>query len=387
MSKKKKQKDILAYVNNVFDLFDRIDRELYGKRLKIAITLSIVLSIVLPILNFISDSESIATLTDYLTYLATFFAITVVFAWIGSMRDDDEWSWKKSFERMYSRLKIYYYIILEKAYDFKDKDKKDRIYLASIYLLVLGIGIRGLQVVLIFMRGIMEWITADKWNTFRYWDKHVTYFAFICIVVGFILLAVVIKKDPDKIKSKFSIPSRKKGIEFQSWENIKIFNEFVVSLNDEVKMGTLMNKCNNPLLFNFLKAMQNWNPNTKYLECSYRDRLCKHLWENLSDVETLPEYPLKEFSHSGQRLKADIVVGDTILIEMKQHPNSTNLQKAKGQVEDYLNVWRGRGPVVLVLCHADLEIAKRSLEQFISDQNKLNKVVFALVIEPKWNTA
>ena len=125
MSKKKKQKDTLVYVNNVFDFFDRIDRELYGKRLTIAIILSIFLSLVLPILNFLFDSDAIIALTDYLTYGAAFFVVTVVLAWIGSMRDDDEWSWKKSIESIHSRLKIYYYIVLEKAYDFKDKDEKD----------------------------------------------------------------------------------------------------------------------------------------------------------------------------------------------------------------------------------------------------------------------
>ena len=103
--------------------------------------------------------------------------------------------------------------------------------------------------------------------------------------------------------------------------------------------------------------------------------------KNLPSSEIALEYPLKDISNNNQKLRADLVIDDTILIEIKHHPNSATLQKAKGQVEDYLNIWKGRGPVILLLCHADFELTKRSLEQFISDQNKLNKVIFALVLE------
>jgi hypothetical protein len=379
--KGRKNKNLIDYLNIFFEFFDSIDRKLYGNRLNISIYLSMILAVILPFLSFISNSEFITLFNKYATYLGSFFVCTVILAWLGSMRDDGDWNWEIIIKNIYSRIKIYYYIFLEKFSEFNDKDREDKIYYSGIWLTLFGVCIRGLYIVLIFIRGTIEKILSNKLTNFYSVDIYISYFGFGCITIGLVVLIIAFKKNPQYFKNKLSASHRNLHSEVQVWDQLKITNEFVVSLSDDIKMGTILSKCNSPLLYDFIKSIKTWNPNSKYYECSYQDRLFKHLLKNLPSSEIALEYPLKDISNNNQKLRADLVIDDTILIEIKHHPNSATLQKAKGQVEDYLNIWKGKGPVILLLCHADFELTKRSLEQFISDQNKLNKVIFALVLE------
>ena len=117
----RKNKNLIDYLNIFFEFFDSIDRKLYGNRLNISIYLSMILAVILPFLSFISNSEFITLFNKYATYLGSFFVCTVILAWLGSMRDDGDWNWEIIIKNIYSRIKIYYYIFLEKFSEFNDK--------------------------------------------------------------------------------------------------------------------------------------------------------------------------------------------------------------------------------------------------------------------------
>jgi hypothetical protein len=372
MSKKKK-KDLTEKLNMIFNYFDSIDRKLYGLRLKIVITLSFLLTIILPTLNLISDNNTIDTVYSWTTYISTLFVVIVTIAWLGSFRDDGAWS----LDLVISRIKTYYLISIDKVNDIKSKDLNNRLYILSIYLIVGGVGIRWLQLVGMFIRDIIEWILSDHLQTFRSMDQLVLYFSVSSTILGIILFIISIKKNPKLVNFQFIIDRKKEPD--KNWDQVKIVDEFVVSLNDNVKIGTLLNRCDNKILYEFIRNLKIWKPREVDYEISYQDKLFRHLVKNMPRVKLETEYPLKAITQT--REKADLVINDTILIEMKQHPNHEALQKAKGQVEGYLNAWKANGPVILLLCHADYELSKKLLEQFIADQNRLGKVIFCLVME------
>lgn len=58
--------------------------------------------------------------------------------------------------------------------------------------------------------------------------------------------------------------------------------------------------------------------------------------------------------------RADLVVSDAVLIEMKRGLTTTSAQRAVGQVRMYARAWHN-GPLILLLCDADPAIVQQFL--------------------------
>ena len=64
----------------------------------------------------------------------------------------------------------------------------------------------------------------------------------------------------------------------------------------------------------------------------------------------------------GERERADLLLGDDqagVLVELKARASTTMIRDLVGQAWTYLRVWRGRGPMLLVLFKTDPEMAAR----------------------------
>lgn len=99
-----------------------------------------------------------------------------------------------------------------------------------------------------------------------------------------------------------------------------------------------------------------------------------------ADIELEKPIGSKEEFNRG---RADIVIDDTILIELKCDSSAGAIQRAKGQIGQYAEIWKNKGPVILLLCNYNYEHAKASFTPVMTDLNKLDKNVLTIVVKPK----
>jgi hypothetical protein len=162
----------------------------------------------------------------------------------------------------------------------------------------------------------------------------------------------------------------------------KAITEFVINAKAENSI-TLGNDPNQPSLLNdFSLAIKSWNPRNYSTEYEYQDRLANHLRKMLPGATIKTEYPIGEKS-LGNRGRGDIVVNDTILIEMKRDSSAGAIQRAKGQIAQYSEIWKDRGIVILLLCDYDYDHARLVFSSTMMDLAKLDRPVLTIVAKPK----
>jgi hypothetical protein len=93
------------------------------------------------------------------------------------------------------------------------------------------------------------------------------------------------------------------------------------------------------------------------------------------------EYPIGS-SSLANRGRADMVINNTILIEMKRDGSAGAIQRAKGQVQTYSDIWKGKGPVILLLCDYDFEHARLAYSPTMNDLAILQRPVMTIVAKP-----
>lgn len=109
------------------------------------------------------------------------------------------------------------------------------------------------------------------------------------------------------------------------------------------------------------KLVRAWTPKGCETEKDYERSLYNHLHDNLSDVQVTKQY-------ARGRIRADLVVGEKVIIEIKNNLQSTGAyQRLVGQLTSYAD-WDGF--VLVVLCGKTdknlLKDLKRFVEQFRS---------------------
>lgn len=106
---------------------------------------------------------------------------------------------------------------------------------------------------------------------------------------------------------------------------------------------------NEPVLAAVLTALSRWKPQKWCrLENDFRGSLMAHLRNELPDAALRPEFGVATASGQGGRI--DLVVANLVALELKRRLDAGGSQRARAQVEDYLEAWRSRGPLLLVLC-------------------------------------
>jgi hypothetical protein len=79
----------------------------------------------------------------------------------------------------------------------------------------------------------------------------------------------------------------------------------------------------------------------------------------------------------GTNGRADLVVSDSVLIEMKKGLTTTTAQRALGQIQMYLRAW-DRGPVMLLVCEADAATVQTFLAREIEEIRRRAPVLMVL---------
>lgn len=369
-----------------FDTVDRIDRKFYGKRMKFFIWGCIAVLIVAPILD-----ELLGVKQDRITYFSTLvffiFILIIVFSFVGAWRDDTgNWTW----QRAKSRLQTYYETTKDQLQTTKTNSKDENLYKLGKYLFFGGIAWKAFQNLSVFVRKPFESLFSTRLISLRNFERFTNHYYWIALLLGVALIAYLYKKNlqiVDRIKNElrqlFGIDINNTKYKSQPVKIIHDTNsELVISSRKEEHVNVAILSSNSNLFKDFITALHNWNPKGANYEYEYQDRLFRHLRKHLPDANIELEYPIGQ-NVLGSRGRADIVVNETILIEMKRDSSASAIQRAKGQVLQYSEIWKDKGPVILLLCDYDYEQARLAFTPTMTDLAELKRPALTIVAKPK----
>lgn len=374
-------------LTKLFDTVDNIDRKLYGRRMKFFIWGCLLVLILAPLFDELLGVRY-DRLTFYSTLLFFIFLVVLVLAFVGSWRDDTG-NW--SLPRAKSRLQTYYETLKDTVETTRTTSQDENLFTLGQFLFFGGIAWKALQNISVFIRKPIEGLFSTRFSSLRKFEVFTNHYYWIPIIIGLGVIFYLYKKNPqilERIKNELrqlfgwgSDEQTKYSNEIVRVE-IKPTNELVINAKTEQQINSIKSASNSTLFNDFATALQNWNPRGAYYEYEYQDRLYRHLRKNMPDATVELEYPIGD-SSLGNKGRADIVVNDTILIEMKRDSSAGAVQRAKGQIHQYSEIWNNRGPVVLLLCDYDYEHARLSFNPTMVDLAKLNRPVMTIVAKAK----
>ena len=109
------------------------------------------------------------------------------------------------------------------------------------------------------------------------------------------------------------------------------------------------------------KIIKRWKPGSLKNENQYEKSLYGLLHDSLGDIQVTKQY-------AKGRIRADIVVGEKVIIELKNNLDSTGkLQRLIGQLTEY-NAWDGE--IIVVLCGTTEKNLRKELNKFIWKMNE-----------------
>ena len=374
-------------ITKLFDTVDNIDRKLYGRRMKLFIWGCLLVLVLAPLLDELLGVRSYR-LTFYSTLLFFIFLVLLLLAFVGSWRDDTG-NW--SLPRAKSRLQTYYETLKDTVDTIKTTSQDENLFTVGQVLFFGGIAWKALQNISVFIRKPIEGLFSTRFSSLRKFEVFTNHYYWVPIIIGLGVIFYLYKKNPqilERIKNELRQLFGWGSSEPTKYSNeivkvdIRQNNDLVINAKNEHQINSIKSASNSTLFSDFATALQNWNPRGAYYEYEYQDRLYRHLRKNMPDATIQLEYPIGD-SSLGNKGRADIVVNDTILIEMKRDSSTGAVQRAKGQIHQYSEIWNNRGPVVLLLCDYNYEYARLSFSPTMTELAKLNRPVITIVAKPK----
>ena len=109
-----------------------------------------------------------------------------------------------------------------------------------------------------------------------------------------------------------------------------------------------------------VKLIKEWEPKTLKTETQYEKSLYDYLHDNLEAIQVTKQY-------AKGRIRADIVVNDNVIIEMKNNLDTTGkLQRLVGQLDTYKK-WDG--DIIILLCGKTEANIKKELKKTVKELN------------------
>lgn len=374
-------------LTELFDAIDSIDRSIYGKRMKLFLWGCLLVLIIAPILDVLLGNQNDA-LTFYSTLIFFLFLFILLLALIGSWRDDTgNWSLPRAKSRFFT-----YYETLNDSFKNSQKLTQDQnLFNLGQFLILSGISWKALSNISLFIRRPLQEMLGTRFTSWRNFELITNHYYWVLPFIGISIILYLYRKDKQilnmiEIRLRHLFGWKNTGNTKYGRETVKIdirsINQYVINTNTEHQINIIKSTSNSTLFNEFVGALQNWNPKGAYYEYEYQDKLYRHLRKYLPDAIIELEYPIGETS-LGNKGRADIVINDTILIEMKRDSSAGAIQRAKGQIQQYSEIWSSRGPIILLLCDYEYEHAKLAFSQTMADLATLNRNALTIVAKPK----
>ncbi len=152
-----------------------------------------------------------------------------------------------------------------------------------------------------------------------------------------------------------------------------------IDCNDTDNVQRLARHAGHPVLVELLQLLATWKPHQRDYEDQYQASLHRFIRKRMPGSNPQRERPIGSRGE-GTAGRADIIVAESVLIEMKRGVNTSTAQKAVGQIKMYMRGW-SQGPIILLLCDAASENAERYLRREIEDlRAKGSSVVLVLAV-------
>lgn len=324
---------------------------------------------------------------DRLTALATFvffiYVVILFLAWVSAWRDDKgKWTWACA----KSRLQTYWEVFRETAEETKTNSKDENLYKLGWFLFFGGLCWKACQNLSVFIRKPVEKLFHLHWARLRGFESITKHWYWVAILLGFGIMFYLWKTNHSILqrikKDLLHLLSTKKTLNTgYSNDLVKIdADKLIVKNKSEGHIEEVLMTDKSTLFQEFTMAMTTWNPGTHQHEYEYQNKLYKHLKKTMKNSNIELEYPI-----GGDGLhrkgRADLVIDDTILIEMKKDSSANAVQRANGQIMQYSNTWQNRGPVVLLLCNYEYGLAKMSYCEVMESLNRQGRPVLTIVTE------
>jgi len=366
-----------------FDAIDVIDRRIYGWRMRLLIWTSILVLIIAPLADEYLFKDPEDNTTHIFTWLFLIFVIILILGFIGSWRDENGiWTWYQTRTRLRTHLIL----------GIGKRSTLENVYRAAWFIFFTGVVWKAFQNLSIFIRKPIEHLTHKRIVFLRHFELYTKHHYFILLLIGGLIILWLMWKDPKMFKRKVKndllhllglyYPKNQYYSPNEMAMVIENSKGLVINSKDYRHVNSTIAASKSKLFNDFLIATRSWETGFYKNECEYQIRFAHHLARNLPGATIDMEFKITNAA-TGKSVWADIVINETILVEMKNDDSSSAIQRAKGQIFQYSEVWKEKGPVILLLCNYEYENARLSYSSTMQDLVKLKRTALTVLAIPK----
>ena len=355
------------------DFADDIDAALYGKRAYV-ITAVAFLTVVATKYDQ-SENPNAPIVTTIMTALFSFLLFFLFVARMGSFRDDQG---KWSLDLVANRIGNTITSVgegLSAFFDLSGPQRASALGKSLIAIALVGLALRN---VVVLFAIISEELFGATIGEAKSLDASMMSLGVGALIIGTILWVIGWWFVSSSEEAHELLPDESARAELVSAVRDL---PFVIDCTDKKRALALAEKSGHPVLEAVIKVLISWQPRGAETEADYQASLHRKLRRDLPGANPERERPIGDRA-AGTRGRADLVVSDAVLIEMKKGMTTTSAQRAIGQIRMYLRAW-DRGPVMLLVCEADPAMAQRFLGPEIEELRKRQAPVMMVFAGPR----
>jgi hypothetical protein len=326
----------------VLDVADRVDAAFYGKRRLVLV----VLSLLVAGLSWWEAASSPRDLrwTAVGTLLLAAYLEVLLLARVGSFRDDAK-RWSAQLVR--ERLTVFREDVVESFKAASALPGSVRLRSAGAFLAGLAIVLLALHNVVVLTQVVLAEVLSTRSTTLASVDSAVFLAgcAGLCLGLALWLLGLWLGRTA-RAADRLVVHDGERAALARAARDMPAA---IIDCRDAEAIAALARATAHPLLGELLTSLAAWKPRSHPSEAGYVASLLRSLRQRMPSVSAERERPMRD---DKQRFRADLVLGDAVLVEMKRGLSAASAQRALGQVQMYARLWAQKGPVVLLICGA-----------------------------------
>lgn len=343
----------------------RIDDQFQPQRSAItsAVTLGAGIAPILDAMVLKSDHLAITWFAST-AFILTLGIMTI--ARLGSLRDENgAWTWDVASRRLTSILTS----AIDSVLASFSLDSERRMLLLSRGVMSLAVFLLAVESSAVCALELAKRLAAVSTtiapSTIEHFEENLG-LAQGATTAGFALAALLFLSS--KLRLSQGLANRKAGTEPLP---------LLIDCNDPQASRDFAMRASNPTMGAVIAALVDWKPRRHAHEDGYQASLERFLNNRFPELQPEREHRLA-CADGSTTLRVDFLLTNDVLIEMKRALTTSTLQKSIGQVEMYMQAWKRRGPLLLLLCDTRPEMASDMLIQSIQRLRQLGDVSVVL---------
>jgi hypothetical protein len=313
--------------------------------------------------------------TALLTFAFTSLLMTLLVARLGSLRDDDgQWS----VELVRRRAHELGVDIREVFSAFGTMESALRWKAVGRVALFVGFGVLALRNIWVLLTITLDEFFGVRWSSLEAAGHGALIIGISTAGVGLLGWLIGWSKLRQQPITRSLHPTAQERTQILSAAGAL---PSTIDCNDTETVQRLARHAGHPVLVELLQLLATWRPHQRDYEDEYQASLHRFIRKRMPGSNPQRERPIGS-RHDGSAGRADIIVAESVLIEMKRGVNTSAAQKALGQIKMYMRGWN-QGPIILLLCDATSDNAERYLRREVEEiRSKGSSVVLVIAARP-----